>query len=197
MGNSPLKEYAKKAEKKAPKLIGQQAYEDLKADWCSVNNIKFQKKEDGSVIPQTKDFSSTSINKEQFTRLMSQMSPEDIDALFSLYDLDHDGTVRWKEYICIITLIMHGTIKNKIRLIFNTFDTDGNDFLSKDEFLAATKRFSTVTNVQELSDKVFYECDVNGDGKISFQEFFDWVQNNKDTFEQLVGVLNIINMSDE
>jgi len=197
MGNSPLKEYAKKAEKKAPKLIGQQAYEDLKADWCSVKGIKFVKKDDGTVVPQAKDFSTTSINKEQFSRLMSQMSPEDIDALFSLYDLDHDGAVMWKEYICIITLIMHGSIKDKIRLIFNTFDSDGNGFLSKEEFQTATTKFSDVENSNALSDKVFMECDKNHDGKVSFQEFCDWVQSNQEAFEKLVGVLNIINLADD
>jgi len=149
-------------------------------------------------VPHSKTpLSNTSIDKSEFVKLMPSMSEEDIDALFSLYDINHDGSIKWKEYICIITLIMHGSMRDKIRLIFNCFDADGNGILSKEEFLSAAEKFSSAANSKQIAEQYYKECDRNGDGKVSFSEFCDWVHANQDKYETLVGVLTVINLNDE
>jgi len=194
MGNAPL--ISKQGERKASKIMGD-ALQNLKADWCKVKGYKYAVLPNGTVNVQgVKDLSETAINLEEFGRLMTSMEPDDLKALFNLYDYDHNGTITWTEYICVITLIMGGSLKEKLRLIFNCFDEDGNGVLTKDEFKGAVKRFSnTPVNEQDkFTDRVFKDCDKNGDNEISFKEFIAWVKNDKDTFEQLAGVLCILNV---
>jgi len=199
MGNKggTAKLVTKQQERRAQKSMGD-SLTNLKVDWCKVKGYKYTVLPNGSLnIQGVKDLSNTSINMEEFGRLMTAMNPDDLKALFNLYDCDHNGTITWREYICVITLIMNGSLEKKIRLIFNCFDDDGNGVLSKEEFKKAVERFSdTQGDVSEFTNRVFKECDANGDNEVSFQEFFSWVQTNKETFEQLAGVLCILNMDD-
>lgn len=95
-------------------LVGGESMENLKEDWCMVKNIAYQI-ENKRVLPSV-DITKTSITKTEFKKLMSaDMSDKDLDALFSLYDYDHDGTITWREYICVITLLMAGSVKDKVR----------------------------------------------------------------------------------
>eukprot|EP01125_Pyxidicula_operculata_P016831 TRINITY_DN5831_c0_g2_i2.p1 TRINITY_DN5831_c0_g2~~TRINITY_DN5831_c0_g2_i2.p1 ORF type:complete len:133 (+),score=18.92 TRINITY_DN5831_c0_g2_i2:278-676(+) len=128
---------------------------------------------------------------------MTNMERSDLESLFQLYDCDHSGTITWREYICVITLIMAGTIEDRVRLIFNCFDADGNGVLTKDEFKKAAKNFSDLNGdeIDDFTEKVFRECDKNGDKEVSYKEFHNWVISHQDSFTDLVGVLNIVRTS--
>jgi len=175
--------------KKKEKILGDTALDNLKADWVHVKGVKSW----ADINPET-----SSINIKEFRLLMNNsISDKELNALFGLYDFNHDGTITWKEYICVIALIMAGSVQEKIRLIFNCFDDDGNGVLSKDEFLKAAKRFSdTDKNVVAFSERVFKACDANGDGEVSYKEFTSWVTQNPTEFEEFAGVLNIIGRDD-
>eukprot|EP01126_Amoeba_proteus_P031442 TRINITY_DN3084_c0_g1_i1.p1 TRINITY_DN3084_c0_g1~~TRINITY_DN3084_c0_g1_i1.p1 ORF type:complete len:174 (-),score=25.60 TRINITY_DN3084_c0_g1_i1:120-641(-) len=171
--------------------------ENLKEDWCIVKKIEYQTI-DKKVVP-SKDITKTSISKAEFKQLMSSdMTERDLDALFSLYDYDHDGTITWREYICVITLLMAGSTMEKVKLIFNCFDEDGNGVLTRDEFRSAALKFSDAEdeNVGAFCDRVFKACDVNGDGEVSYKEFYTWVTGNQDEFDKFAGVLNILPADD-
>jgi Ca2+-binding EF-hand superfamily protein len=51
--------------------------------------------------------------------------------------------------------------------IFKALDTDGDGFLSKDEFMAQVKK----PEQKERFEKRFAKLDTNGDGKLSLEEF--------------------------
>eukprot|EP00930_Biecheleria_cincta_P032794 TRINITY_DN22732_c0_g1_i2.p1 TRINITY_DN22732_c0_g1~~TRINITY_DN22732_c0_g1_i2.p1 ORF type:complete len:240 (+),score=34.09 TRINITY_DN22732_c0_g1_i2:57-722(+) len=55
---------------------------------------------------------------------------------------------------------------------FRAVDTDRNGFVSRAELLAL---FETLGLRDELFDRIFDHCDANHDGKLSFDEFVDWV----------------------
>eukprot|EP01126_Amoeba_proteus_P046810 TRINITY_DN530_c0_g1_i2.p1 TRINITY_DN530_c0_g1~~TRINITY_DN530_c0_g1_i2.p1 ORF type:complete len:156 (-),score=42.41 TRINITY_DN530_c0_g1_i2:188-655(-) len=104
----------KKHEREAMKLLGGESMENLKEDWCRVKKIEYQTI-DQKIVP-SRDISKTSISKAEFKQLMSSdMTDRDLDALFSLYDYDHDGTITWREYICVITLLMAGSTMEKVK----------------------------------------------------------------------------------
>jgi len=198
MGNKSSNLTSKQEERKASKLMGE-SLQNLQVDWCRVKGYKYTLRPNGTVtLEGGRDISETSINLEEFGKLMTSMDGDDLKALFNLYDYDHNGTITWREYICVITLIMKGSLKKKIRLIFNCFDEDQNGVLTKDEFLKAAKRFSDIQDdVEKFTDKVFKECDFNGDGQVDYSEFFRWVKMNKEAFEQLAGVLCILNVDED
>jgi len=180
-----------KKEKDASKLLGDESLESLKADWLIVKQIPFTK-EKGKVVCDV-DIAKTEINPAEFKKLMSsEMRDKDLEALFNLYDYNHDGTISWREYVCVIALIMAGNTKEKIKLIFNCFDEDGSGSLSREEFTLAAKRFCDMQSPEKFTDQVFKACDENGDGSVSLKEFENWVKKNPEDFEKFVGVLNIL-----
>jgi len=160
------------------------AIEDLKNDWAKIKgvpaaSIKWQK---------------TNITLTEFTLLMDpSWEKRELEALFYLYDFNHDNTITWKEYICVCALIMAGSVKDKMRLIFNCFDEDGNGTLSRDEFLSAAKRFSSrQDSLDPFVDKVFRACDADGDNKVTLEEFMNWQESCTKDFDEFVGTINIL-----
>jgi len=178
--------------KKVTKILGEAAFQSLQNDWAKVKNLPVDKV----------NWSNTSVNLAEFKSLMNpQMRAKDVEALFNLYDCDHDGTITWKEYIIVITLIMAGSVKEKIQLIFNCFDDDGNGVLSKEEFVTAATRFSQNEKdpqaIVAYATSVFVSCDKNSDGSVSYKEFQGWVSENPAEFERFAGVLNILHDEDD
>jgi len=177
--------------KKKDKILGSSALENLKEDWIKVKHVSSW----SQIDPNT-----SSINRAEFKKLMSNtISDKDLDALFNLYDFNHDGNITWKEYTCVIALIMAGSVKEKIKLIFNCFDDNGDGVLSKEELELAAKKFScwSDSDLKIFTTKIFQQCDVNNSGAISYKEFQNWVNTHPVEFEEFVGVLNILSLQDE
>ena len=61
-------------------------------------------------------------------------------------------------------------MSKEMHVVFNSFDTDGNGFLDKNELKNAFKDFKGGLTDAEI-DALIAEADVNGDGKVSFEEF--------------------------
>merc|ERR1711976_318155 len=60
--------------------------------------------------------------------------------------------------------------KDEIREAFRIFDKDGNNFISADELRSIMTCFGEPLTADEANDMI--ECaDVNGDGKIDYEEF--------------------------
>ena len=60
-----------------------------------------------------------------------------------------------------------------LKEIFLTFDKNEDDLLSKKEFSLLTKKLGEYFTKSELNE-VILELDVNGDNKISFNEFLSF-----------------------
>jgi len=61
-------------------------------------------------------------------------------------------------------------MSDEMRVVFNSFDTDGSGFLDKNELKNAFKNFKGGLTDAEI-DALMAEADTNGDGKVSFEEF--------------------------
>eukprot|EP01126_Amoeba_proteus_P052509 TRINITY_DN6348_c0_g1_i1.p1 TRINITY_DN6348_c0_g1~~TRINITY_DN6348_c0_g1_i1.p1 ORF type:complete len:191 (+),score=32.21 TRINITY_DN6348_c0_g1_i1:53-625(+) len=164
----------------------EQAIPDLQVDWARVKGKP----------PNKINWKKTTINKAEFAQLMdSSFSPSEVDGLFQLYDPNHDGSITWAEYICVISLILDGTLEEKIKLLFNCFDEDSNGELSKEEFRKAAEKFSTnTTSLTKFVDSVFSTCDINGDGKVTYSEFVAWQKSHPEDFQKFTGNLHILDM---
>lgn len=122
-----------------------------------------------------------------------------------LLTIFQDGTITWAEYICVISLILDGTLEERIKLIFNCFDEDGDGELTKAEFITAAKRFSSSEqSIDTLVDSVFTVCDLNGiqflgrtdilsgDGKVTYSEFVAWQMTHPEEFKKFTGSVHIL-----
>jgi hypothetical protein len=76
--------------------------------------------------------------------------------------------------------------KQAIKQIFDNFDKDRSGFVDKSELIAIAKELGQDMKQEEV-DKLMKVVDINKDGKISFQEFWDWWQFGKNgKLEKLV-----------
>ena len=66
----------------------------------------------------------------------------------------------------------------KMRLVFNSMDTDGNQSLSKSEIKEAMKKCNSYPSNSQL-DQIMNEFDANHDGQIDFNEFKGMISNMK------------------
>eukprot|EP01126_Amoeba_proteus_P031580 TRINITY_DN3095_c0_g1_i20.p1 TRINITY_DN3095_c0_g1~~TRINITY_DN3095_c0_g1_i20.p1 ORF type:complete len:141 (+),score=20.84 TRINITY_DN3095_c0_g1_i20:295-717(+) len=104
--------------------------------------------------------------------------------LFRIYDFDHNGRISWQEYTCIYSLTNHGNTQEKIELLLNCFDTDGDGLLSREEFSLMIKEICH--HSPEIEDHVvdqfisdsFEACDIKRNERIESQAFIDWIRDN-------------------
>lgn len=65
------------------------------------------------------------------------------------------------------------SMQDAARVLFNTFDKDGNNFLDRDELTAFLTQLAFEPSEHET---VITRLDSNGDGILSFDEFFKWFE---------------------
>lgn len=110
------------------------------------------------------------------------MDERQAEAYYFLVDIDGNGTVSPKEFILLLrsgdrfeniddTARYH--IIRKAVEYFKKFDTDGNGVIEKDEF---TVLMESCGIDPANSGSALRALDKNGDGKISFTEFLDWLK---------------------
>eukprot|EP01130_Rhizamoeba_saxonica_P000403 TRINITY_DN10364_c0_g1_i1.p1 TRINITY_DN10364_c0_g1~~TRINITY_DN10364_c0_g1_i1.p1 ORF type:complete len:179 (-),score=46.14 TRINITY_DN10364_c0_g1_i1:5-541(-) len=136
------------------------------------------------------------IDEEKFGELMAHLKQDQrkLESIFNMYDIDHNGYISKKEYICSVVLLMDGSLNEKISLVFNTFDENRNGVVSKKEFKRALMVITTMDmdQISEFSREVFEKCDTNADGKLQFDEFVEFVHSDEDGFKKLCGVLQVV-----
>jgi len=114
------------------------------------------------------------------------------DKMFNNFDSNGDGKLSLQEFASAVGVLGKGTKDQKIKFAFDLYDTDHSGAISKEELAAMIKLTSQgVGNlfgdqnpelkaeldrdaderVKELVDLTWPTLDVNGDGKISFDEF--------------------------
>ncbi|KAK7912638.1 hypothetical protein WMY93_012849 [Mugilogobius chulae] len=108
------------------------------------------------------------------------------------FDMNHDNTMDFIEYVAALHLVLRGRLEDKLRWSFKVFDSDSNGHLDKDEIRIIYKiKKGSVTQEKDLEnmtpyqicERIFQEVDLNNDGEISLEEFLDgaqrspWLQN--------------------
>lgn len=101
-------------------------------------------KEDSSRISVVHDKNSLKkikgITKSDFAVILSilnrkeiKLKAEDLDRMFEVFDDDKSGTLDFREFLCSMSLLMRGTIHEKLEMCFNLFDKDNKGYLNKEQ----------------------------------------------------------------
>jgi len=170
---------AKKVVRVAKNRVGKTTIQKLQEDWKGVAGANVK-----------------GITLEQFKKLMNQMSHEDLVSLFTLYDIDHNGYISWQEYVCTVTLVMDGTIDEKLDLIFNAFDENRDGTISREEFEKAVKLFYQPNDrgtplTDAFIKAAFDACDADNSNTITKTEFRQFLDRDQQTFADVCGILAI------
>jgi len=94
-------------------------------------------------------------------------SDEEIEKIFASVDVNKEGTVSYVEFLAA-TLEAHGHIEeDRLAEAFDRIDSDDTGYISRKNLKAMLGKEFT----EEKVDKLLSECDLDGDQKISFDEF--------------------------
>mmetsp|Transcript_19835 Transcript_19835/g.41404 ORF Transcript_19835/g.41404 Transcript_19835/m.41404 type:complete len:227 (-) Transcript_19835:117-797(-) len=148
-----------------------------------------------------------SCTREQFKNIFN-FDDESLDVLYDAFDTDHSGTLELAEMISGLSFLCRGSVEEKLRFLFTVYDADGSGFLEHSELLpmfqkltdqlvsleTASKRrnneigkanesdeavLKSQSKVKELADEFKAISDLDGDGKISYEEFENYMENNE------------------
>lgn len=135
------------------------------------------------------------------------------ERLFHAFDRNENGTIDLEEFIGGIALCLHGTVKDKCRLLFHIFNLAEDGGVSRDELtavlLSSLESAQTIldnmedTTVEqpeegEETDKLietvtrivndaFETCNVSKTGKLSAKEFENWLYRNPKIMDNVFG----------
>ena len=134
-----------------------------------------------------KDGNGVITEKELVDAALEQIedcTEEDCQAIKSMCDLDGDGTINFCEFLEMMAQFQYSKEHSEVGLksMFQAFDKNGDGVLTKDEIARAWKMFIN-PNAEEADKEItecMAKCDLDGDGKISYDEFVKGVLTAKE-----------------
>jgi len=128
-----------------------------------------------------KDNSGT-IEREEFLSLPQVSSNPLATRMIAIFDEDGGGDVDFQEFVSGLSAFSSkGNKEEKLRFAFKVYDIDRDGYISNGELFIVLKMMvgSNLKDqqLQQIVDKTMMEADMDGDGKISFEEFCKMVEN--------------------
>ena len=121
------------------------------------------------------------------------------DILFKYFDLDGNGEIDDYELTCALAMLIFSSIELKTEFIFKLYDFDSNNYLTKDELMNLVitmtlykKKPVIKSDIEEKSDEIMREADLDLDRKLSLREFQSYAYKNLEVIEFLKGYNSLI-----
>eukprot|EP00164_Ancoracysta_twista_P000121 GFYU01000177.1.p1 GENE.GFYU01000177.1~~GFYU01000177.1.p1 ORF type:complete len:229 (-),score=50.94 GFYU01000177.1:227-817(-) len=139
------------------------------------------------------------------------------ERLFKTFDVKRTGVIDWEEFVCGMALCTRGNRDDKIRFIFNIYDLAGDGAVSQEEMaklLQSTvlsafrildvavdddnERFADedeamlLETVNGMVKDAFQTCDLTRNGKLSFDEFSKWANQNPEIIHMFDSLFSYI-----
>lgn len=126
----------------------------------------------------------TSTEKEKLSKIT--------DHVFNCFDKDSNGTLSFSEFLIAYTLTTIGDPRKKLEFIFDFYDTDHDGIIKEKEFLHQIKVMYDFRGKdkkeyppEKCAKDILAKIDVNGDGKLTKEEFIDGCLRNRNVYDLL------------
>ncbi|XP_078717810.1 A-type potassium channel modulatory protein KCNIP2 isoform X3 [Lampetra fluviatilis] len=136
------------------------------------------------------------VNEDNFKEIYAQFFPQG-DAstyahfLFNAFDTDHNGSLSFEDFVMGLSVLLRGTINEKLYWAFNLYDINKDGYITKEEMLdimrsiydmmgkythPAVKDEAPLEHVEkffQIHYLLFQKMDKNKDGVVTIDEFMD------------------------
>ena len=117
--------------------------------------------------------------------------------MIAIFDEDGGGDVDFQEFVLGLSAFSSkGNKEEKLKFAFKVYDIDRDGYISNGELFIVLKMMvgSNLKDqqLQQIVDKTIMEADKDGDGKISFEEFCDMVENTDVSMSMTLGKVDLL-----
>jgi len=125
---------------------------------------------------------SGTITTEEFLKIPELALNPLLERVISIFDTNKDEVIQFSEFLAGLSIFtVKGNKEKKLKFAFEVYDIDGDGFISNGELFQVLKMMvgSNLTDIQlqQIVDKTILEADKDKDGKISFEEFVQMIDN--------------------
>nr|XP_060643257.1 calsenilin isoform X2 [Anolis sagrei ordinatus] len=170
---------------------------------------KFSKKELQSLYRGFKnECPSGLVDEETFKLIYAQFFPQG-DAtmyahfLFNAFDVDRNGAIRFEDFVVGLSILLRGTVHEKLSWAFNLYDINKDGYITKEEMLAIMKSIYDMMGRYtypilrddapiEHVEKFFQKMDKNQDGVVTIEEFLETCQKDENIMNSMQLFENVI-----
>jgi serine/threonine-protein phosphatase 2B regulatory subunit len=113
------------------------------------------------------------VDVNEFVRMLRVDRTPFVERLFSMFDTDRTGLIDVKEFIVGMSNVGGEARDNKIQFAFSVYDLDGSGYIDSSELrkIICATNMSTDKQIERKVEWLMRQCDTDGDGNISFEEF--------------------------
>ncbi|XP_063784380.1 Kv channel-interacting protein 1 isoform X1 [Pseudophryne corroboree] len=141
------------------------------------------------------------VNEDTFKQIYSQFFPHG-DAsmyahyLFNAFDAAQSGSVKFEDFVAALSVLLRGTIHEKLRWTFNLYDINKDGYINKEEMMDIVKAIYDMMGKYTypvLKDDApkqhveifFQKMDKNKDGVVTLDEFIESCQEDDNIMRSL------------
>ena len=119
--------------------------------------------------------------------------------IFEHFDQDGDGVIDQYEFTTGLAFLSHGTLEEKATLIFQLYDFDKSQYISKDELtilmtnsLTALRALEkgpapSIEEIESKTDEFFRKSDTDGNERVTLDEFTSFIRRDPDVLRCHIG----------
>uniref|UniRef100_F6VXX9 Potassium voltage-gated channel interacting protein 1 n=1 Tax=Macaca mulatta TaxID=9544 RepID=F6VXX9_MACMU len=132
------------------------------------------------------------VNEDTFKQIYAQFFPHG-DAstyahyLFNAFDTTQTGSVKFEDFVTALSILLRGTVHEKLRWTFNLYDINKDGYINKEEMMDIVKAIYDMMGKytypvlkedtpRQHVDVFFQKMDKNKDGIVTLDEFLESCQ---------------------
>uniref|UniRef100_A0A8C5VRK6 Potassium voltage-gated channel interacting protein 1 n=1 Tax=Microcebus murinus TaxID=30608 RepID=A0A8C5VRK6_MICMU len=148
------------------------------------------------------------VNEETFKQIYAQFFPHG-DAstyahyLFNAFDTTQTGSVKFEDFVTALSILLRGTVHEKLRWTFNLYDINKDGYINKEEMMDIVKAIYDMMGKytypvlkedtpRQHVDVFFQKMDKNKDGIVTLDEFLESCQEDDNIMRSLQLFQNVM-----